>query len=92
MPTLWRSVLSALHNPQAPGALHQLALGAADLALGSDEEATADDVCRTAREEFGVELAPHAAATALATRRRTLSACGTSPLSGYRPAGPEPRP
>jgi hypothetical protein len=73
MTTLWRTVLTALHNPQSPGALHHLALGAADLALMHDAGATAGDVRRVALEEFDLELAPHAAATALASRRRTLS-------------------
>jgi hypothetical protein len=48
-------------------------LGAADIALRQDPDATADDVRDIALAELGIVLAPQAAADALASRRRDLT-------------------
>jgi hypothetical protein len=73
MSTLWRSVLSALRDPRAADRTRHLALGSADIALRQDSDATADDVRDIALAEFGIVLAPQAAAGALASRRRDLN-------------------
>lgn len=76
MASVWRRALSALTGPelQAPYQREQtLARAAADLALTeatSSAPATAADVQRIARDEFGVGLTISAAAAALAEQQQ----------------------
>ncbi|WP_329375684.1 hypothetical protein OG625_39065 [Streptomyces sp. NBC_01351] len=71
MTNLWRTVLSALRDPDAPGREQALARGAASLALKRTSEATTDDVLEIGLYEFGVPIEPQIAAAALAAHRVT---------------------
>ncbi|MEU4178082.1 hypothetical protein [Streptomyces sp. NPDC026589] len=73
MTTLWRNVLSALQDLDAPGREQTIAQGAAALALKRTPEATTDDVLEIGLYEFGVVIEPPTAAAALATHRVTES-------------------
>ncbi|MFE0774337.1 hypothetical protein [Streptomyces sp. NPDC058861] len=68
---LWRTVLSALQAPDAPGREETIARGAAALALKRAAEATVEDVLEIGLYEFGVVIEPTTARAALATRLAT---------------------
>ncbi len=57
--TLWRTVLSALQNPDAPGRKETIARGAAALALKRSPEATVEDALEIGLYEFGRHRAAH---------------------------------
>ncbi|MFE1288631.1 hypothetical protein [Streptomyces sp. NPDC058751] len=71
MTMLWRTVLSALQDPAAPGREATIARGAAALALKRTLEATAEDVLEIGLYEFGVVIESQTAAAALAAHRVT---------------------
>lgn len=71
MTTLWRTVLSALQDPDTPGREETIARGAAALALKRPPEATVEDVLEIGLYEFGVVIEPPTARAALATHRVT---------------------
>ncbi|WP_405814609.1 hypothetical protein OG241_08425 [Streptomyces sp. NBC_01390] len=71
MTTLWRTVLSALQGPDAPGREETIARGAAALALKRTPDATVEDVLEIGLYEFGVAIEPATAASALAAHRVT---------------------
>ncbi|WP_405812697.1 hypothetical protein OG241_00330 [Streptomyces sp. NBC_01390] len=71
MTTLWRTVLSALQDLDAPGREETIARGAAALALKRAPVATADDVVDIGLYEFGVVIEPQTAQTALDAHRVT---------------------
>lgn len=71
MTTLWRTVLSALQDPDAPGREETIARGAAALALKRTPEATVEDVLEIGLYEFGVVIEPPTARAALAAHRVT---------------------
>ncbi|GAA2231123.1 hypothetical protein [Streptomyces nogalater] len=71
MTTLWRTVLSALQDPDAPGREETIACGAAALACKRTDEASVEDVLEIGLYEFGVVIEPHTAKAALAAHRVT---------------------
>ncbi|MGW1659259.1 hypothetical protein [Streptomyces atratus] len=71
MTMLWRTVLSALQDPAAPGREETIARGAAALALKRTPEATTDDVLEIGLYEFGVVIEAQTTAAALAAHRMT---------------------
>ncbi|MFF3734640.1 hypothetical protein ACFYXM_31215 [Streptomyces sp. NPDC002476] len=71
MTPLWRTVLSALQDPDAPGREEAIARGAAALALKRICEATVDDVLEIGLYEFGVVIKPQTAQAALTAHQGT---------------------
>ncbi|MER6018824.1 hypothetical protein [Streptomyces anulatus] len=71
MTTLWRTVLSALQDPGAPGREATIARGAAALALKRTLEATVEDVLEIGLYEFGIVIEPQTAQAALTAHRVT---------------------
>jgi hypothetical protein len=71
--TAWLCTTHLLLHAITADRTRHLALGTAGIALRQDPDATADDVRDIALAEFGIVLAPQAAADALASRRRDLT-------------------
>ncbi|MFJ4741101.1 hypothetical protein [Streptomyces sp. NPDC088775] len=73
MTTLWRTVLSALQDPDAPGREATIARGAAALACKRAPAATVEDVLEIGLYEFGIVIERRTAQAALAAHRVTES-------------------
>ncbi|MGP3690925.1 hypothetical protein ACTVZO_40695 [Streptomyces sp. IBSNAI002] len=74
MSNLWRTVLSALQDLDAPGREKTIARGAAALAVKRTPQATVEDVLEIGLYEFGVVIEERTAKAVLAAHRVTGAA------------------